>query len=561
MAKTDEKIVRDAVHGYIHIDSEYCKIIDTPNFQRLKRLEQTNVRPLYPCAHHDRFIHSLGVFHLGKTAFNFLKENSIKDNSIHDRKLPWEDAKLNFELACLLHDVGHSPFSHTFEMYYDSKDNKKLNNLLINNENLKCEGREEEKKRFIDDYKNYIKELPKEKKNSRPAQHEKVSAFLVLSEYYEILSNIKEPIDPFLIARMILGLKYEKREKEKLLKERLAFYNCFISLLNSETIDVDKLDYYARDQWATGNISKTIDFERLFSSMYLRQNNERDKVKEGQYVICFHKRAVDDIMAMIETKKMIAASMHSHHIVKYDEYVLIRAIKDVAKRATGKEEDEAMREIINISALNKSCTYEVGKDIKFKLHLLTDDDLIYLLKYYINESHFAKEWFERSYELKAVWKTYADYKFFFGYDKEKTILLLKNIRKIVEEYLEIKKTKKLELPYPETSNNYYYVEPSEKEYAPILAPKIKIYIKEQVRDLSELRDTKYSENNEEKSRYFLLYLPKRIVEQEELRNEFVQFVKDAVDEISEPIQNQDELTADDLLCIAEKIEEKIKVNK
>jgi len=56
-------------------------------------------------------------------------------------------------------------------------------------------------------------------------------------------------------------------------------------------------------------------------------------------------------------------------------------------------------------------------------------------------------------------------------------------------------------------------------------------------------------------------LPKRIVEQEELRNEFVQFVKEAVDEISEPIQNQDELTADDLLCIAEKIEEKIKVNK
>lgn len=60
------KRILDSVHGYIDIDESYfSNIIDTDYFQRLRRIEQTSTRALFPSARHDRFIHSLGVFHIG----------------------------------------------------------------------------------------------------------------------------------------------------------------------------------------------------------------------------------------------------------------------------------------------------------------------------------------------------------------------------------------------------------------------------------------------------------------------------------------------------------------
>lgn len=53
------KSIKDAVHGYIKLDEPYWKIIDTPEFQLLKWLEQTSYRVLYPSARHDRFIQSV----------------------------------------------------------------------------------------------------------------------------------------------------------------------------------------------------------------------------------------------------------------------------------------------------------------------------------------------------------------------------------------------------------------------------------------------------------------------------------------------------------------------
>lgn len=126
MKKT--KKFRDPVYGYIEIDADIVhKIVDTATFQRLRNIRQTSYSPLYPSALHNRFVHSLGVYHLGCLAFNAvlqsLKENEDNGtrilgqlNSLCQNKL--ERYKELFELACLLHDVGHSPFSHTGEEFY-----------------------------------------------------------------------------------------------------------------------------------------------------------------------------------------------------------------------------------------------------------------------------------------------------------------------------------------------------------------------------------------------------------------------------------------------------------
>jgi len=60
------KVIRDSIHGYIQIPETIVKeIVDSELFQRLRNIEQTNMRALFPAARHDRFIHSLGVYALG----------------------------------------------------------------------------------------------------------------------------------------------------------------------------------------------------------------------------------------------------------------------------------------------------------------------------------------------------------------------------------------------------------------------------------------------------------------------------------------------------------------
>lgn len=129
MRNWDYKTFKDNIHGYIKIPKPFVdKLIDTEVFQRLRYIEQTGMRTLYPSARHDRFIHSLGTYHLGVKAYRAFQENvkrhySNKEQSGRNHYLVmdsedenkgfWEKLGVLFSIACLLHDCGHAPFSHT----------------------------------------------------------------------------------------------------------------------------------------------------------------------------------------------------------------------------------------------------------------------------------------------------------------------------------------------------------------------------------------------------------------------------------------------------------------
>jgi len=110
------KRFKDPIYGYVDIPKNVVSsIIDTPTFQRLRYIKQTSYLPVYSAALHNRFVHSLGVYHLGRKACATLMENSseiIGEVSFDIR------VQKTFELACLLHDVGHAPFSHSGEDFY-----------------------------------------------------------------------------------------------------------------------------------------------------------------------------------------------------------------------------------------------------------------------------------------------------------------------------------------------------------------------------------------------------------------------------------------------------------
>src|SRR6266851_10449610 len=107
--------VRDAVHGLITFrtgdnrDELAWRLIGTPEFQRLRRIRQLGVSEfVYPGATHTRFAHSIGVFHVARQLLDIIRRE------ITDAKFDKKRADVAV-IAALLHDLGHGPFSHTFE--------------------------------------------------------------------------------------------------------------------------------------------------------------------------------------------------------------------------------------------------------------------------------------------------------------------------------------------------------------------------------------------------------------------------------------------------------------
>lgn len=350
----------DTVHGYIYIDDDLCtKLIDTVYFQRLRRIEQTSSRSLFPCAHHDRFVHSIGVYYIGQRIIRTLNQK---------HSIPVGIIK-SYEIACLLHDCGHSPFSHTLEDQFGNK--KKLFNAYV----------EELKKHEIDkDIWGY------DIRPSDAKHHEIISAYLCITVFYE--SIIQLGGNPALVGRMIMGISYDTDEK--------SLDDCFISLLHGDVIDADRMDYVCRDKWALGYLSNAVDLERLISAIILKRDGNR-------YHIAYRKNAITEIQALIDSKNFQNAQIFSHHQVVYEQELLKKSVQELIDLLD--PEDKNPTKLFNYKAF---ISPQKVND-KVEVYLPTDDDIIHLMKQYINTYKPFKEWLSRNYDYIPLWKSRAEF--------------------------------------------------------------------------------------------------------------------------------------------------------
>ena len=418
--------IHDTVHGYIVLPWKYVAyILDTFEFQRLRRIEQTAIRSVYPTARHDRFVHSLGVFHLGDRILqHFLSEMYIPDSVIQVYNLLKNDTTLqeSYRLACLLHDVGHAPFSHSFESYYGGKNKEELARIL--SDSIANYADEAAKKSFIADH-GVLHKIDK-----LPAYHEYSSAIISLKRYGDDIQNHLSG-DAELIARMITGCKYHEREGFPL-TEKVQLRNIFIELLHSDFVDADRLDYACRDIWASGYCTSSVDVYRLIESMHIRKD------KSGNIILCYDYKSLNEIESVLEVRSFQNSYVINHHTIIYDQYVLQKAAEKMAvdffKVEMTDFDDSPLTEegvatkslakIININSLLPDCEKMHTNDgVEYSVANIADEDLMFLMKQ-SEENSYYREWASRQYNYFPLWKSLDEFHELFPITRQ-TILVNK----------------------------------------------------------------------------------------------------------------------------------------
>ena len=194
--------VRDPVWGSIMLSEGFKKIVSSPVLQKMNRIRQLGPTYLvYPGAVHTRFIHSLGVYHMGyRMIRRLITFDSCPAVTVQDVNA--------FLCACLLHDLGHFPYTHS------------------------------------------LKELPLKK-------HEALTGEYILAEPLASLIRRALEIDPAIPAAIV----------DTSLPTSDATVKFFRNIL-SGVLDPDKLDYLTRDAFFCGVPYGTQDIEFVLSSIY-----------------------------------------------------------------------------------------------------------------------------------------------------------------------------------------------------------------------------------------------------------------------------------------------------
>ncbi|MEQ3467635.1 HD domain-containing protein [Enterococcus cecorum] len=195
-----EKVFRDPIHTYVHVQSQVIwDLINAKEFQRLRRIKQLGTSSFtFHGAEHSRFSHSLGVYEIARKICDIFENHYTIEKIGANGWNPKE--RLVTLCAALLHDVGHGPYSHTFEHIFQTN-------------------------------------------------HEEITVEIITNpqtEIYQILQRVDNDF-PEKVASVI----------------QKTYPNPQVVQMISSQIDADRMDYLLRDAYYTGTEYGTFDLTRI----------------------------------------------------------------------------------------------------------------------------------------------------------------------------------------------------------------------------------------------------------------------------------------------------------
>ncbi|XP_071173860.1 deoxynucleoside triphosphate triphosphohydrolase SAMHD1-like isoform X2 [Mytilus edulis] len=287
------KVFNDPVHGHTEIHPLCVKIIDTPQFQRLRYLKQLGACYfVYPGAGHNRFEHCIGVCHLaGQLARTLKKRQPELDITNKD--------VLCVEIAGLCHDLGHGPFSHLFDGKF----------IPTVRPDLKWKHEDASVKMF--DY--LIEENELRKEFERFGLTEQDITFVK----EQIAGPLKKNKNEKLLQGVTEEWPYQGREEKK-----GFLYEIVANKRNG--IDVDKWDYFARDCHGLG-IKNNFDHHRFMK--FSRVLNV-----DGTLQICSRDKEADTLYSMFQIRATLHRRAYQHRVCNAIETMITDAFIHADKK-------------------------------------------------------------------------------------------------------------------------------------------------------------------------------------------------------------------------------------
>lgn len=252
----------DQIYGNIRLPDQLDPLVKHDYMIRLKNIKQLSlVNLVFYSANHSRFEHSLGVAHLTNNVVWSLMEKEV---------IPVDFTFLHDATAAgLLHDIGHGPFGHVFEIYFSYA--------------------------------------------GIPVKHEEISRDLVLNELGAFLEKIG--LDPTRIFQLLAGQRFSitKSGAPKIAASKIL----------SSDGDVDRLDYIVRDAINTGvPYGKGVDVNTLLNRV------EKVAVLPNglSYALIYNDEALSAVSSLLLMRDLMYKRVYHHPINRSAQCMMSRSI-------------------------------------------------------------------------------------------------------------------------------------------------------------------------------------------------------------------------------------------